>query len=429
MKKLLAVAICLLVLFAVNSAAADTQMTKTLNRVFDPVVVTGRACGLTGKPISDYGLYALKENQLTPIAFQLDERDKEGKFVLTNGKNRTTDNDNGLFDENDELAFMAMDAGEKLSDTELLSEKCEACAELEVTDPVTQGKTWVYFMLFDGPQKKSPVDYVSYDAKTSSFSTRNYSGQFNKSHPVGASRYAFEKGVGGDGEDFIDRIKVRVKMRSMGVTLNRSEADIKVRELGYIDGPVRVIVYSENVTPLVMGIPASTTRQYTYYYDSYADFAFTASFPLRPSYFRATIVDDFKNAKGWTFYNSNNPAGHVIDGKMDDADKRLNLSPWTWGALSNGKVCFWSVWIAPPGCPVKASLYFNDDETAIDKMEDDRGELPGIGFDFNTGWDQLKEDKLELRLVHFYTKEYQKGMETQVRNVHAAPLKISSTVF
>ena len=62
-------------------------------------------------------------------------------------------------------------------------------------------------------------------------------------------------------------------------------------------------------------------------------------------------------------------------------------------------------------------------------MEDDKGELPGIGFDFKTGWDELKEDNLELRLVHFYTRGYQKGMETNIRNVFDAPLKVTATVF
>ena len=212
----------------------------------------------------------------------------------------------------------------------------------------------------------------------------------------------------------------------MGVTLNRTEEDIKVKELGRIDGPVRVISYTENTTPLVLGIPVSATTQYIYYYDMYANFAFSASFPMKPGYFRATIVDDFNHALGWTFYNSNNPDGHVIDGVMDETDAALDRSPWTWSVLTNGEVSFWSVWTAPKGCPVKASLYFKDDKNAKDDHENDPGELPGIGFDFNMGWDQLKEDLVELRLLHFYTKGYEKGMEREIRNVIDAPLQVSA---
>ena len=429
MKKLNVLAASLLMIAFAVPAAADTQATKTLSRVFDPVVVSGRDCGLTGRPISNYGLYALKADRLAPIPFQIDEKDTDEKFVLAAGKLAASDDDSA-FDDNDELVFMAMDAGDRLLDRAMLPSGTDACAALEVTDPVTQEKGWVYLAAFAGPApEKSAVDYVAYDDDAPSFATRNYSGRFDKDHPVGASEYAFEAGVGGDGEDFIDRIKVRLTMRSMGITLHRSEEDIRVKELGYIDGPVRVVVYSENATPLVLSIGSISTRQYTYYYDSYANFAFAAAFPLRPSLFRAITVDDFKEAKGWTFYNSNNPNGHVIDGKMDAADKALDLSPWTWSALTNGEQCFWSVWTAPPGCPIKASLYFNDNAEAEDEIEDDKGELPGIGFDFNTGWDQFDEDSVELRLVHFYTRGYQKGMETNVRNVFDAPLTVASVMF
>lgn len=428
MKRVVVIIAVVLALGQVSPAPAAAAAGKTLQRMLDPVVVTGRDTGLTGRPIAGYGLFAVNDGELAPIPFQIDRRDADGNFLLTAGKEAVLA-ENPQLDDNDELVFMAMDTGDQLADEKQLSGKNGDWVELQVTDPVTQEMGWAYLVTGDCPPETSPVDYVSYDADDSAFATRNYSGRYDEDHPVGACRYAFEEGVGGQGEDFIDRIKVRVTMRSMGVTLHRSEEDIKVKELGYIDGPVRVIVYSKNVTPLVLGIPASATRQYTYYYDSFADFAFAASFPLKPGYFRAVIIDDFTDARGWTFYNSNNPGGHVIDGQMDETDRRLDPSPWTWGALTNDEQCFWSVWKAPPGCPVQASLYFNDKEESNDEMEDEEGELPGIGFDFDTGWDQLEEDRVELRLVHFYTRGYRPGMEKVVGNVYGAPLVVSSTPF
>ena len=410
-------------------AIADQTQTKSLNRTIDPVVVSGRECGLTGKALANYGLYAFREQKLLPVPFQIDEKNDGGEFILKNGKQLSRDSDNGLFDDNDELVFMAMDTGHKLSDKELLPKSSTACVELEITDPVTKEHAWVYFLTFDTPPEKSPVDYVFYDDRNLTFSTGNYSGQYDKKCLVGASKYAFEKGLGGNGKDFIDRIKVRIKIKSMGLTLKRSEEDITVEEEGYIDGPVRVIVHTKNNTPLVLGIPVSSTRQYIYYYDTYADFAFSASFPLKPSSFQATVVDDFIDAKGWTFYNSNNPFGHIIDGKMDAKDKSLDLSPWTWSVLTKDNLSFWSVWKAPKGCPVKASLYFKDDSDAWDKMENNKGELPGIGFDFNTGWNELQEDSVELRLIHFYTSGYEKGMEKNILNVQDAPLVVYSNAF
>lgn len=428
MKKLITVIFCLSLLVPAGPIAAEAVNAKTLMREFDPVVVSGRSCGLTGGPLAGYNLYAFKEDRLFPIPFQIDEKDDAGRFVLRCGRLAAVDQDTS-FDDNDELVFMARDAGDKCCDPALLPPGIKACMELKITDPATMDKAWAYLTIEDGEQTRSPVDYVVYSDDPPSFATRNYSGRYDADHPVGASQYAFEQGLGGNGQDFIDRIKVRLVMGSMGVRLHRSEEDIKVKALGYLDGPVRAIAYSENVTPLVLGIPASTTRQYTYYYNHFADFALAASFPLRPGFFRAIVIDDFKDARGWIFYNSNNPDGHVIDGKTDEADRQLDRSPWTWSALSSDRQCFWSVWRAPSGCPVKASLYFNDDAAAEDPREDDPGELPGIGFDFNTGWDRLETDSLELRLLHFYTPAYERGMETRVRNVIDYPLTVTATIF
>lgn len=411
-----------LVFLTVPLQAQEASMIKTLSRAMDPVIITGKESALSGKAIAQYGLAALNNGVLAPIPFQIDEKDGEGKFILTAGKRPKQARGNALFDDTDELVFMAMDTGDRLPEASDMLKNAKTAVEIEVTDPVSTEKGWVYLTLSESDAQRSSLDYVSYDPATPAFKTRNYSGQYNRKFPAGASKYAFEAGLGGRGDDFIDRIKIRVKTKSMGLSINRTEADILVEEEGYIDGPVRVIVYTKNITPLFLGIPASATHQYTYYYDTYADFAFKAGFPIKPGYFRAMVIDDFKNATGWRFYNSNNREGHLIDGKMDDTDRKLDLSPWRWSVLSNGDFSFWSVWIAPPGCPVKASLYFKDDLGAEDPLEENQGEAPGIGFDFNTGWEAVKTSSVEIRLLHFYTKGYQKGMEETILNIHEKPL-------
>ncbi|MDY6904282.1 MAG: hypothetical protein SWH61_06325 [Thermodesulfobacteriota bacterium] len=414
-----------MMLIAATSLATESE-NKNLTRIFDPVIVTGDQTDLDGAPIANYNLYAIDENQLKPIPFQIDERDEDGFFVLTAGKEASTDKDNGYFDENDELVFMAKDTGDRLTDHSILPASYRAMAELEIKDPLTRESGWAYLLAFDSPaQDKSTTDYVNYTPQTRMLETTYYMVGFDPAYPATPADYAFKKTLGGTGEDFLDRAKIRVMMGALGCTLHRNENDIKVKALGYIDGPVRVVSYVHTKTPLVLGIPASSTRQYTYYYQSIADFGFAASFPLKPSKFRVTIIDDFKNAIGWTVYNSNNPEGIVIDGKMGPADKNLNLSPWTWGVISNGTNSFWSRWQALDGCPARASLYFNDDMNAEDKYENDPGERPGIGFDFIEGWDELEEDRIELRLIHFFTKGYTSELIPEVIQVHDVPLEVS----
>ncbi len=421
-----AITICaILMFFAVTSPAADT-VAKSLTRTLDPLIATGDQTDLCGDPIAHYRLYAIQNKSLTPIPFQIDERDEKGNFILTDGGNPCPDEDNGRFDENDELVFMAEDTGDKLTDTAMLPESVTSAAELEMTDPLTDETAWAYLVTVDCPSDNRETEYVSYNPECQTISTPNYSVGFHKNYPAAPADYAFQQGVGGNGEDFLDRAKVRVTMGQMGVTLQRSEEDIKVKELGHLDGPIRVVVYSQTTTPLVLGIPASSTRQYTYYYRSFANFGFAAYFPLQPDKFRVTIIDDFRNSIGWTFYNSNNPDGVVIDGQMGPADKNLDLSPWDWSVLTNNQVSFWSRWRAVnEDCPVKASQYFNDDKHARDKQENHPGERPGIGFDFKNGWKEFDDDRIAFRLIHFFTRGYTPAMISEITRVHDAPLEIS----
>jgi len=399
---------------------------KTLKRTIDPVIIKGKDCGfILGHPINNYNLYSFKENKLNVIPFQIDKI-IDGNYVLTAGKDKSK-NKNNNFDKDDELAFMAKDAGDKMKDYPF--KDAVSCAEIEVKDPVTSDKAWVYLALYKAEKQRANVDYVDYNADKNKITAANYIAAFDKEHPVAASHYAFWKGLGGDGTDIMDRVKIRTSMSSLGVTLHRTENDIKVKEYGYIDGPVRVIVHTKNITPLVLGIPGSSTEQDTIYYYTHAEFPFAAKFPLMPSAFHVTIIDDLSNCMGWKFYSSTNLAGHVIDGKMDDSDKALNLSPWKWSVITNDKFAFWSRCISPPGSPVKVNLYYNDNATAVDKLEDVKGELPGIGYDFKEGWLDLKTNFIKFNLLHFYTKSYSRGMEKEILNVHDHRLKTSVKPF
>lgn len=88
---------------------------RTLARQFNHIIITGDKCsGMTGQPISNYGLFVLKDGAIVPIPFQIDEVigvDKNREFVYTHGKKKTQDEDKGVFDANDQLVFMARDLG------------------------------------------------------------------------------------------------------------------------------------------------------------------------------------------------------------------------------------------------------------------------------------------------------------------------------
>lgn len=422
-KKTVILSVIITIIFVQGIALSSASTTS--KRTIDPVIVNGKNCEfILGHPINNYNLYSYKDDKLIIIPFQIDKI-INGNYVLTAGKDKSK-NVNNNFDKDDELVFMVKDAGDKIKNYKF--KDAISCAEIEVTDPETSDKAWVYLVAYRTATEKSSVDYVDYDAGNLTITAANYIAAFDKKHLVAASSYAFGKGLGGNGTNFIDRVKVRISMTSMGVTLNPTEDDIKVKEYGYVDGPIRVIIHTKNTIP-VLGIPVVSTEQDTVYYYTYADFPFAAKFPVKPSAFRATIIDDFRNSIGWKFYSSTNLAGQVIDGKMDDSDKSLNLAPWKWSVLTNEKFAFWSRCISPAGSPVKVYLYYNDNANAVDNHENIKGELPGIGSDFKEGWLNLKSNFIKFSLVHFFTKSYSPGMEKEITNVHDNPLKTSIKPF
>jgi len=412
------------VLLFINPLASENKK-KTLKRTMDPVTITGVKClNVIGKSIANYRLYSFQNNKHRAIPFQIDEVNKKGDYVLTGGKEKSQDNDKGHFDANDQLVFMSRDTGDGVTKKKIFPGNALGCIEISIIDPVTNEKGWVYLMTFNNTPPTSTIDYVNYEPKNLKIVAWNYITQFDKNHPIVARKHAFWKKIGGDGTDLIDRVKTRINMKIL-FTINRTEDDVKVEEFGYIDGPIRVIIHTRNTTPLFLGIPASRTIQDTFYYYAYSNLPCIVDLPVVPSRFHVLIYDDFINCKGWTFYSSTNPDGHVIDGVMDDSDKQLKLSPYKWSVISNKKFAFWTRCIYPQDSPVKPYLYYNDDVIPEVLPEEITGEFPGIGFEFKEGWEDVSEYPMEYRILHFYSKGYVKGDEKNIVNVHDNPLKVS----
>jgi hypothetical protein len=402
--------------FFAATAFASNETQKNLAREMDPIIVTGDQCpSLIEKPISLCGLYALQDNRIIPIPFQIDEKNKKGNFVLTAGKAKSLDDDKGMFDSNDQLVFMAKDTGDKILDKSILP-KNTGVAEITITDPVTDQKSWVYLLSLENPGQHSAVDYVKYDPDQLKITATNYIIGYSKKYPAVPNNYTLRKSIGGDEINLLDKVKARIITKQV-ITIKMTEKDIVVKEKGYIDGPVRVIVHTVNKVPLFMGIPASITEQDTIYYYAFAEFPFVVDMPIRPSYINVKVINAFTGCKGWTFYSPISNAGHIIDGIPDKAEEDIEITPSMWAALSNDRSAIWARCISSPRCPIKVYRYHRDDIAA--------GELPGSGLDFREGWDKVKKFPVEFNLVHFFTKAYSPGDEKNIVNVHNHPLKIA----
>jgi hypothetical protein len=249
-----------------QAAHADsTTDGKSLTRKYDVVIVKGQFLrNFHGIPIRKLALLGFRGGKLSPIPFQIDERDPEGFLVMTGGKMAGRDDDGGKLDANDELVFYVIDTGDRLPEAKR-SDKIE----IELTDPrYPDRRAWAYLAYFKtGKVPRSDVDYVNYDPSMDSIISKNYI----LGYPEGFLLFnglKFPPSAGGNGEDIIDRLKLRIKIKAIGDVVNISvnEDDMTAEVLGWIDGPVRVMKYTENYVKIFDYFPPLSFKNMGEYY-------------------------------------------------------------------------------------------------------------------------------------------------------------------
>lgn len=341
-------------LMTAGPAAADGVLVeRTLTRFVDPVLVSGSLTAeVAGRPLDKLRLYAHKDGSLQPILFQIDEvTEKNGDWVMTGGPVKSDDLGDGLFDARDHLIFMASDTGDKVSEDTWPTGYTDGC-EIQVIDPLNNRSGWAYLFYFekDPPPLSSQPPYINYDYATETVQTTDYQIEYiiteDGFHTTFFDSQRIFSAAGGNGEDFVDRLKIRTRFKVCGIPINLDEESIKCNVIGHQPGPVRLIRRLEQYVQIA-GIPALRVVEDVIYY------RYTATVPVRlnvpighPKWFGVTAVvrigtDYNPVVKGSRLFSSTTrPGGYLIDGKMDDgeADYPSDLSDWLiftgeWGTI------------------------------------------------------------------------------------------------
>jgi len=226
-------------------ASGHTLESRSLARDPDYAIVRGVLLrDLLGRDIQTLRLHAFRGGSLVPIPFQIDERDPRGRLVCPLGRSPEQDVDKGLFDENDELVFMASDSGDRIAPGARPVEWI-ALEEVEIRDPLTGQKGWCYLAAVSEPGAPSGIDYILYDPAED-----RYVALYNTSVYMrgGINRADYHVNIyppeaGGTGVDITDRLKIRIEIRLKAppVKLRFHEDETEVETVAYIDGPIRVV--------------------------------------------------------------------------------------------------------------------------------------------------------------------------------------------
>jgi len=416
------------------STAAAAGGAKTLARTADPVVVSGEKLkGFQGFSIHELRLYAYADGDLKAVPFQVDERDAKGGLVFPLGPKGGRDADVGLLDGNDELVFMAKDSGGRAPETKRPG-GAGAAAEIELADPLTGGKAWVYLFHFRKPPAPAAGDYASITKDGGVVSTTNFTMTFSKEAPIGFDKLILKPAGGGNGKNGVDRLKVRadITLRMVGVTIHKNENNFESELVAFIDGPVRVVRRTSNKMFFFWKIASpATTVDNVFYFNSF-EFPTEVTVPFDigalASEFRFRVITDGnRNQKGKKFLNEKNLKPVTFDGVMSDEEKKLDTSPYKWSAAYGTAAGDTGAWINrlefEDDIEAVPRLYYMDDVKAELPPEKEPGQIGALGYDV-VKMETVKKGVWRLTSSMYNTPEYSPGAEKEFLDIKDHPLEV-----
>ncbi len=416
-------------LFLIYSAGAFSQP-KSLERNLEPVVVAGeKLTDFTGANLGELFLFAFRDGLWQQIPFQFDERDTSGSYFIA-------DQVTGL-DANDELVFMARDAGDRADGSNWIDDGNSLNFiryEIEVADTLAAGgQAWVYLyrsnsLILD----PNLTDYVSYFSST----TGNAGQDTVRSlyYEIAHSTNGFPKDLkitnagGGNNEDLLDVLKFRSRAFGSDITennfnVNAQQGDDVFRKEGLIrviravDVTITVFVFTfDYVTPPFFYYPYSTVVQL-----DVPDVGITVD-SGRMSF------DLNANATGMKFVSANNPEpGFTIDGVPDSPNKEIDsvLPNNNWMYIS-GSPQGTIVHLFPLSKSVGNArmLYYKDDKTPNTSDTGDSLSYGDIGNDISGG---ITPPATFKYIGYFLSSDQPSSVGAQIAAFERSPFDVNTT--
>ncbi len=340
---------------------------NTLNRDYDPVVVSGMFPDLTGAPMDE--LFVFRYNKMASswemIPFQIDEKDTSGSYF-------TADQEQGL-DANDEISFMARDAGDRADSTWIDDVTSQNFSRYEITvRDTSNGETtgWVYLYRSNTLTLENQTDYVDYvagppgNAPADTVKGRTYTlGNSANGLP---NFMAIPQTAGGNGQDILDKQSIEiVAIAVIAFTLNETD-NLFTDSLVVKNGNIRVIrELLVDITVPLFGTVFNDLPIPVFYYG----FSYTISgtFDIPQTGLPVTIpriqqsYNLNANAVGMKFFSNRN-ADVDVDGVPDTVDESIVPFPQetTWTMFTGPQGSFVNLFKVPAIGETR-NLFYEDD--------------------------------------------------------------------
>lgn len=404
---------------------------SSLKRSEDYVVFTGaRMPSMIGSETGDLHLYACGPSGAGAIPFQVDKRDADGRLIFPDEAGRDPLRDGTLLDENDELVFMARDAGDKCPENGPPGGAVRG-VEIELEDPLDGGLAWAYLLERPGSAAPQIKDYVSRREDADRVLIRGE--QYEVGQPHGKQYYDWLRlrlPDGSWGEDLFDRQKMGMKalLLNGSIPLNIPEQGIVPRTLGTIDGPVRVVMKEMRMVEIKLIGFKYVTEFCNYFYGNGYVSPLDVDVPVT---LRKVFLDisfyygmDFSDAAlGSVFRNPSNPKGIVLDGKPDPGiDEGDNL----YMTLSGPQGSFIEVFILDDQLDqmVERATYVEEDPETTDPDDEYPGRLIA-GFHTKSATN-LKKGRYQYTIYHYYPGSASEEKVGELLDMIDHPLQVRS---
>jgi len=422
---------------------------KSLSRQFDPIEISGEMISpLLGKPLENMAVYAFKEGRLQQIPYQLDERTEKNTFILAEGPRGKINGANSILDARDLLTFMSSDCGPKVKSRQLPT-GCIRAVEIEIRDKAAGTKSWAYLLYFNNTIPTVMTESkVSFPKGGKAYKTAGKSWMLEgmmttvrgKEHQsVLNQKFRIFKSAGGNGINFLDRMKARAKVELLFGTMKFGfdESSVIGGMESYKVGKVRNL----GVTWLQMvyssGLRAPKFRLDILTYDYIILIPVYVNVFFNPGY----IVTNFQNyygydlnesARGMKFYNSNNLQGFEIDGKMSDAELNFDPKMDKWRLVTGPQGTMINVTVWDPSFAEQADIeaHYSDDVNVIDPPEDVPGDFGSFAtkavleslepgrYSLLTGWfmppDFYDPERLKVEVIKEFFDIWESPLEISV---------------
>lgn len=357
---------------------------------------------LLGIPANHLRLYKNINGQLRAIPFQIDQKDKSNRYVLSKvpaHKNearsqRKNLQNNFALDANDELVFMGFDLG---SEPYMLAQHKDQLIEIKFLDVKSKRQRWLYIK-YNGQaiEALSDVRYVNYDAKTDQFESALYRLGFNAARPFILNLFQLKTAEMKYSENLVDSMRLQHSGKFLHfISFIRNASDYSSVISGIKYGPIRAIRRTKNKVKLFLGLESPEIKMDYIVYNNYFIVDTLIDLPFRVGTFFSDVktrlsVDWRKQSQteGMLLSVNHFAEGVLINGKMSQQKKLFSRFNDATLNLQSQLASINITILIPHNLPLEFNDFVEDDMQRLEPLENQPGQWGHIGF-ITSQWEKL----------------------------------------